>query len=174
MKDFFIFCAGSNKDILGLCPEDEVTKHVGFGTLILAPTMLAMFSMMFTLEIFIENKIIIISGGIMWGLLIFSMDRFLVSSFSKEETIMKDIFSLKFALRIILSLFLGIAISHPLVLLYFRDTIEERNFEVQKIELNEIYQKNQITLDSLKGINIIEINSIQEKIEKIEKDISFN
>ena len=155
---FLVFCAGSDEDILQKCPRSEQIKHAGFGALVLVPATLGFFSMTYAISTFVPNPYLYILAGLVWACIVFIFDRFIVSSFRKRQTILKDVTSATFISRIIFSAFVGVAVAHPLVLLYFRESINVNMDEfahakmdsienAYKIEKN-IYQLQNDTIDN--------------------------
>ena len=155
---FLILCAGSDKDILNKCPRSEHIKHAGFGSLVLVPAILGLFSMTYAISTFVDNPYIYILAGIAWACIIFIFDRFIISTFRKKESIAKDAVSVTFISRIIFSAFVGIAVAHPLVLLYFHKSIEVNMDEFAHAKMDSIEnvfqleKKNyQLQTDALDG-----------------------
>jgi len=127
--DFFIWCAGSDTQLLAHCSHAERNKHIGFGSLVLVPAILALISMSFaisTIEGIKEQPLIYISGGLTWSLIIFSFDRFIVSTHRRKMKDGNELKSPAFFLRLFFALVLGIVISHPLVMLYFDGSIKDQ------------------------------------------------
>ena len=160
---FLTGCAGSDADILNCCPRSEHIKHAGFGALVLVPALLGMFSMTYAISTFVNNPFIYILAGLAWAGIVFIFDRFIISTFRKKETILKDITSLTFLSRVVFSAFVGIAVAHPLVLLYFHESIEVNMDEVAHAKVDSLenvyqlqkksYQLATDTIDNnLKGI----------------------
>ena len=117
---FLILCAGSDKDLLDQCPKSEHIKHSGFGALVLVPAVLALFSMTYAISTFVDNRYLYVIAGITWCCIVFIFDRFVVSTFRKKDTIYQDAKSFAFISRLIFSIFVGIVVAHPLVLLHER------------------------------------------------------
>jgi hypothetical protein len=160
---FLILCAGSDEDILKKCPRSEHIKHAGFGALVLVPATLGLFSMTYAISTFVENPYLYIFAGIVWACIVLVFDRFIISTFRKKESIAKDAVSVTFISRIIFSAFVGIAVAHPLVLLYFHESIDVNMDEFAHAKVDSIenvfqlqkknYQLQTDTLDrNLKGI----------------------
>lgn len=156
VADFFIWCTGSDTSILKKCTKAERIKHIGFGTLVIVPAILAFISMTFalsTLEGIQEYNLLHYLGGLIWGLIIFSFDRFIVSTHRRKENNTKEFQNPSFYLRFLFAFILGIVISHPLVMLYFNGSILDqlkKNDELSKFQIAEqfdseiILDKNQI------------------------------
>ena len=135
---FLIGCAGSDEDILKRCPRSEHIKHAGFGALVLVPATLGLFSMTYAISTFVNNPYLYILAGIVWACIVFIFDRFIISTFRKKGSILKDISSLTFLSRVVFSAFVGIAVAHPLVLLYFHESIEVNMDEAAHAKVDSI------------------------------------
>lgn len=170
---FLILCAGSDEDILQKCPRSEHIKHAGFGALVLVPATLGLFSMTYAISTFVENPYLYILAGITWAGMIFIFDRFIISTFRKKRSIAKDAGSVTFISRIIFSAFVGIAVAHPLILLYFHQSIDVNMDEVAHARVDSIenvfqQQKKNLQLQTdtvgrnLKGI--FDTIHLQERI----------
>ena len=95
--------------------------------------------------------------GMIWGLLIFNLDRFIVSTIKKSDTKWKEF--LQASPRILLAVIIAIVISKPLELKLFEK-------EINQVLLTE---KNQMTLD-----NKIQIaQQFTPEIEKINSEIEI-
>ena len=141
VKDFFIWCAGSDTNLLARCSMAEKNKHIGFGTLVLVPAILAFVSMSYalsTLDMLDDYPLLSLFGGAIWAFIIFSFDRFIVSTHRRKNANRKEFQSPVFFLRLFFALILGIVISHPLVMLYFNGSINDQIAE------NVVNQKKQI------------------------------
>ena len=79
VNEFLWGCGGLDRNLLRMCPTDWA-KKAGMGGTILGTAMLAAFSGGFAINTVFENTIIAIIGGILWGLVIFNLDRYLVNS----------------------------------------------------------------------------------------------
>lgn len=123
---FFLWCAGADTDLLARLPRSETIKQIGFGTLVVVPAVLALFAMTYALSTLSPNPVIYGAGGLLWAAIVFCFDRFLVSTFRKSESVADDVSSAVFLSRIVLAGFVGMIVAHPLVMLYFSDSIDER------------------------------------------------
>lgn len=144
IERFFLYCAGSDLDLLLQCRRAEQIKHIGFGTLVLVPAILALVSMTYalsTLEGVSENIWIAYLGGMIWSLIIFAFDRFIVSSHRRKTSDLAELKRPVFYLRFSFALILGIVISHPLLMLYFNGSIEDQMNKNLETEKQYIYQE---------------------------------
>jgi Domain of unknown function (DUF4407) len=158
---FLILCAGSDEDVLKKCPRSEHIKHAGFGALVLVPATLGFFSMTYAISTFVDNPYLYVPAGIAWAFIVFIFDRFIVSSFRKRDSIKKDIRSVTFISRIIFSAFVGVAVAHPLVLLYFHKSIE--------VNMDEYAHAK---TDSIEKVYTAQINSLQLKTDTLSRDLT--
>ncbi len=157
---FLILCAGSDEDILKRCPRSEHIKHAGFGALVLVPATLGLFSMTYAISTFTDNPYLYVLAGITWALIVLIFDRFIISSFRKKGSVIKDVTSITFLSRLIFSAFVGIAVAHPLVLLYFHESIN--------VNMDEIAHAK---VDSIENVFHLQKNSLQLETDTIDKNL---
>ncbi|MDQ6762058.1 MAG: DUF4407 domain-containing protein [Bacteroidota bacterium] len=135
---FLIGCAGSDEDILERCPRSEHIKHAGFGALVLVPATLGFFSMTYAISTFVLSPYLYVLAGLVWASIVFIFDRFIISSFRKKGSVLNDVTSLTFMSRLVFSAFVGIAVAHPLILLYFHESIDVNMAEVAHAKVDSI------------------------------------
>ena len=121
---FFLWCAGSDGELLET--PAERTKHVGLGTLVVVPAVLAAFAMSYAISTLTEGWSVPVLAGLAWAFIVFCFDRFIVSTFRKSPSVLTDLVSPVFLVRLVLAGFVGLIVAHPLVLLYFHDSVEEQ------------------------------------------------
>lgn len=148
MINFLLFCSGANKQILEQCPTD-INKYVGVGGTVFFTGLFAMLSGGYAFyTVFHTNDYALVPAmllGILWGLFIFNLDRYIVSSMHKQGKPWND---LKLALpRLILAVLLALVISKPLELRLFETEIEselismeQRIFKTQEDSIGARYQ----------------------------------
>lgn len=128
LNEFLWTCAGVNKKILRQCPTDYA-KYAGTGGTILFTAIMAAISGGYAISfVFQEAPLFIpLIFGIIWGLMIFNLDRFMVNTMYSDgkHTISKAEFYGGLP-RIILAIFLGIVISTPLEIRVFQDKIKSQ------------------------------------------------
>lgn len=134
-QKFLMICSGGNIHILRKTPS-EWNKFSGIGGIVLFTAIFATLSAGYAMYTVFDDLWISIGFGILWGLMIFNLDRYIVSSIKKTGTWWNQI--LMSIPRLILATFLGIIISKPLELKIFEK-------EVNK-QLNTIIQRNKTQL----------------------------
>lgn len=159
LSRFFWFCSGIHQPTLEKHPTEH-TKYVGIGATIFFTGLFAALSggyaMYFVFKGDTAAVLFAIFFGILWGLAIFNMDRYIVSSINKNSSSTKQI--LQATPRILLAIMIGMVISRPLELKIFDKEIKERlkvsylNNQRSKIDtLNKAFtNKYTIELNKLK------------------------
>ncbi|WP_421764671.1 DUF4407 domain-containing protein [Ekhidna sp.] len=121
LKEFFWLCAGVNKSILQNCPS-ESSKYVGIGATIFFTGIFAALAGGYALFTIFDSYLAAAFFGIIWGLMIFNLDRFIVSSMRKNDEPRQEWLS---ALpRIVLAIIISIVIAKPLELKIFEKEVE--------------------------------------------------
>jgi len=174
---FLWWCAGADKEILKYSSCADHVKYVGIGGIVLATGILASLSMFFAINYIFENVAIAIPVGLLWGAIIFNLDRFIVSSTGKGDG--TDSITLKelgnAAPRLLMAIILGFTISAPLEVYIFQKEIDRQFYkldqEEQKVEikkLEDIYTKspefNKLNQD--KAVLEDEIKKLEQEREK--------
>ena len=134
-QKFLLICSGGNIHILRKTPS-EWNKFAGIGGIVLFTAVFATLSASYAMYTIFDDIWASFGFGILWGLMIFNLDRYIVSSIKKTGTWWNQI--LMSIPRLILATFLGIIISKPLELKIFEK-------EVNK-QLNTIIQRNKTEL----------------------------
>lgn len=127
--DFFIWCAGSDTNVLAKCEDSVRTKHIGLGTLVVIPAVVGFVSMTYalsTITLMKSEPYLCYIGGFCWSLIIFSFDRYIVSTHRKQQNNLAEFLNFTFYLRVAFAFVLGVVVSHPFVLLYFDGSITAR------------------------------------------------
>ena len=136
-QQFLIICSGGNLHILRKTPS-EWNKFAGIGGIVLFTAVFATLSAGYAMFTVFDDLWVSAGFGLLWGLMIFNLDRYIVSSIKKTGTWWNQI--LMAIPRLILATFLGIIISKPLELKIFEK-------EVNK-QLNTIIQRNKTQLQA--------------------------
>jgi hypothetical protein len=136
-SNFLWWCAGAEQELLRKYPTEH-TKYSGLGGVLLATFVLAALSSGYALFSIFGSWSMAIIFAIIWGLIIFNFDRFLVSTMRKYGVSSSQ--QVKMAIpRILLAILIGVTIARPLELKIFE---KEINVKVQenmhkKIQLND-------------------------------------
>jgi len=142
MKRFFWMCSGADTDILETCPKAEQIKYAGIGGTVFFTAVMAFIAASYALFTIFDNVYAAVFFGLVWGLLIFNLDRFIVSTIKKNG---KKRAELTQAIpRIILAIIIAVVISKPLELKIFEKEINQVLLE-QKNE-RTLANKDQIAL----------------------------
>lgn len=149
--DFFVWSAGSDREILDRTGRSEHVKHAGYGGLVLVPAALGLFSMMYAVSTLTDKPFVYIGAGIVWACIVFTFDRFIVSTFRKSDSARKDLFSFLFLSRLLFSIGIGVLVSHPIVLLVFDDSLEQELFAMKEEGEKAIYAQYESTIDVVRN-----------------------
>ena len=170
LKQFFILCSGADKDILKGCSEGEQTKYVGIGATVFFTAVMAFIASAYALFTVFDSIYPALLFGIVWSLLIFNLDRFIVSTIRKRDKFGSEF--LQATPRIILAVIIAIVISKPLEIKIFEK-------EINTVLLKE---KNAMALNNKKEVanyfksdldkNKAEIDSLKSDITKKEKEVN--
>jgi len=140
LKQFFIICSGADTDILKTASIGEQNKYAGIGATVFFTAVMAFIASSYALYTVFDNTYISIGFGLVWGLLIFNLDRFIVSTIKKRGDFLNQL--LQATPRLILALIIAIVISKPLELKIFEK-------EINQVLLTE---KNAMTLQNQEDI----------------------
>lgn len=148
---FFLLCSGADSTLLQKCPT-ETSKYAGMGATIFFTGVFAAMASAYALYTVFDSILAALIFGLVWGVVIFNLDRYIVSSMRKEGG-WKEFFVA--TPRLVLAIIISIVIAKPLELKIFE---KEINPELIVME-QEVYarQENQLKfrfiqqLDSLKS-----------------------
>ncbi len=135
--NFLWWCAGAHQKLLNEFPSEH-SKYVGLGGVILATFVLAALSSGYAIYSVFENWAWTLLFAMIWGLIIFNFDRFLVSTMRKYGVSKRKQFWMAVP-RIALALIIGLTIARPLELKIFEKEITVKVAENmhKKILLND-------------------------------------
>jgi len=163
LKQFFIICSGADTDILEQCSKGEQNKYAGIGATVFFTAVMAFIAGSYALYTVFDNLYTSIFFGLIWGLLIFNLDRYIVSTIKKTGNVIDEL--IQASPRIVLAVIIAIVISKPLELKIFEKEINQVLLE-QKNELT-LANKNQISEQFTPTIA-----SFQNEITNLQKDIA--
>ncbi|KAF2507782.1 DUF4407 domain-containing protein [Flavobacterium zhairuonense] len=170
LKQFFILCSGADRDLLKDCSEGEQTKYVGIGATVFFTAVMAFLASAYALFTVFDSIYPALIFGFVWSLLIFNLDRFIVSTIKKRDRFLDEF--LQATPRIALAIIIAIVISKPLEIKIFEK-------EINTVLLKE---KNEMELANKKQIgtyfktdldkNKAEIAALKADIVKKEKEVN--
>lgn len=134
IKSFFLFSSGATGSILKMdgCEVDH-NKYAGIGATIFFTAVLASLSGGYAMFTVFREARLAAAFGLFWGLIIFNLDRFIVSSLRKRRpdaqasplgrAALKADELLKASPRLILAVFISVVITRPIELKLFESEI---------------------------------------------------
>lgn len=163
-------CSGADTDILQKCSKAEQQKFAGIGGTVFFTAVMAFIAASYALFTVFNNYYTALFFGLIWGLLIFNLDRFIVSTIKKRTHKWSEV--LQATPRILLAIIIAIVISKPLELKIFEKEINQVLL-TQKNELT-LANKNQIATQFTPEIEKLqtEITTLKQEIET--KEIKTN
>jgi hypothetical protein len=172
IKNFFWWCAGVHKETLNKFPEEH-NKYISIGATIFFTGLFAALAGGYALYfVFSGNDFAIFYAllfGIIWGLAIFNLDRYIVLSIDKSKGTFKQI--LQALPRIILAVLIGLVISRPLELKIFDKEIREH----LRIDYLKQQQANidtlQKTFENKYAAEFTQLNGLKSQADSLETAI---
>jgi Domain of unknown function (DUF4407) len=162
LKQFFIICSGSDTDVLEQCSKGEQNKYAGVGATVFFTALMAFIAASYALYTVFDNLFAAIGFGFIWGLLIFNLDRYIVSTIKKTGNVIDEL--IQASPRILLAIIIAIVIAKPLELKIFEKEINQVLLE----------QKNDLTLankDQIAQQFTPKIEGLQNDIKSFQNDI---
>ncbi len=171
---FLLACSGADLEILEK-PECRIeqNKYIGIGATILSTAVLASLSGGYALFSVFHSRVASICFGLLWGVVIFNLDRYIVSSMRKPsidegltffQILMVKLKELARALpRLLLAIFISIVITNPLELKLFGKEIEAAIAE------NQI--EDEIKIHKRASERFSEIPELEKRNETMEHEI---
>lgn len=177
VSDFLCFCAGADTQILRYCPHSERVKEQGIGGVVLATATLAFFSGSYGFYTIFSSKngyalsaeqqsfdlaaaFFALVFGLVWSLMIFNLDRFIVSSGGHGDGTEKITRTemLHATPRIIMAIVIGLVLSKPLEIRIMKTEIEAELTSLQKKQATKLqaqddqeYEKGRSELNAKKA-----------------------
>lgn len=136
-NNFLWWCSGAHQKLLKQFPSEH-SKYSGLGAVLLATFVLATISAGYAIYTVFGNWLWTIGFAIIWGLIIFNFDRFLVSTMRKYGVSRRKQIMMAIP-RLALALLIGVVIARPLEMKIFEKEINvkmTKNLH-DKIRLND-------------------------------------
>ena len=163
IKNFFWWCSGANQQLL-LDSKTESSKYVGIGATVFFTGIFAALAGAYALFMVFDNTILAVVFGAVWGLMIFNLDRYIVSSMRKEGRFFSE---LKMAFpRLILAVLISLVIAKPLELKIFE---KEINGELT-------IMKQEVLVEQANGVKMRfedQRTQVENRISRLKKEIEI-
>ena len=156
LQKFFILCSGADAELLNTCSKGEQNKYAGIGATVFFTAVMAFIASSYALYTVFDNVYSAILFGLIWGLLIFNLDRFIVSTIKKRNSFSQEFFQA--TPRILLAVIIAIVISKPLEMKIFEKEINQVLLE----------QKNELTLANKDQLAL----QYNPKVEQLNQEIT--
>jgi hypothetical protein len=157
---FFLLCSGADSTLLEKCPT-ETSKYAGMGATIFFTGVFAALASAYALYTVFDSIVAAAIFGLIWGVIIFNLDRYIVSSMRKDGGWKEFLTATP---RIILAVIISIVIAKPLELKIFE---KEINPELIVME-QETYARQE---DQLKSRFVQQLDSLKSEKAKLRQEI---
>jgi hypothetical protein len=170
LQRFFIFCSGADTDILEECSPGERTKYAGIGATVFFTAVMATIAASYALFTVFDTLYTAIFFGLIWGFLIFNLDRFIVSTLKKRKNFFDEI--IQASPRIALAIIIAIVIAKPLELKIFEKEINQVLLE-EKNDMT-LANKDQLALQYTPTIDVLnsEIETLKKEVADKETEVN--
>lgn len=144
---WFRACAGIKEDVMDWSPAERA-KYTGLGIIVLNTGCLAAFAMFTALgKIVAAPAIALVPLALIWGWIIFSVDRWLITSTHGVRGLSRVLIFLP---RLVLAILLAFTIAEPLTLRIFQNTLDSTALTTRTKELDQ-YQSQLQTCNPVSG-----------------------
>ena len=181
---FLWWCAGADQQILLRCPMTDRVKYAGIGGLVFCTGFLAFLSGSFAFytifgpkddaiadkTLTTEFAILSLVFGLVWGIIVLNMDRFIISSTGKgikgsDRSQITGWELLNGIPRILIALVLGFAISSPLEVRILKTEVDAELQNKQDAYLEELNASTEKNI-------ALKMKSKKEELNKVEDEIT--
>ncbi len=179
---FLWFSAGADESLLRSCPASDWVKYQSIGGIVIATTALAFVSASYAFYTVFSPKtetalvasthlptaIFSAFGGLIWALVIFNIDRFIVSSTGKGDGTEKITWTELFQSlpRLLMAVIIGVCISAPLEIRILKPEIDAQLELEQNEYLAELNRASEQRVSARKEELTTRIDRAQETLDK--------
>lgn len=135
IRHFLWFCAGANQSLLAAAPASEGARYAGIGGAVFFTGLLAALSGGYALFTVFGSVLAAFLFGLIWGTLIFNLDRLIVASMKKDG---EGNTWLQAIPRFLLAIILSVVIAKPLELRIFQPEINAILANSKRIQTERI------------------------------------
>ncbi len=159
---FFLIASGADLKILEQCPSDR-SKYAGMGATIFFTGLFAALAAGFALFMVFDSYWISGLLGLLWGFMIFNLDRYIVSSMRKDPRWYRELLT---ALpRLMLAIVISLVIAKPMELKIFGKEIESELIVMEQ----QVYARQET---ELKGRYQATLVQLQEEVQLLKTEIA--
>lgn len=179
---FLWTCAGADSSLLARCPHADSVKFQGVGGIVLATAVLAFASGSYAFYTVFEPRTAMALGrgidwptvwmatiaGLIWGLVIFNIDRFIVSSTGKgdgSERISWKEFRQAIP-RLLMAILLGVCISAPLEIRILKPEIDAQLELEQNEYLSRLNVHTEARFQAIKAELIAKLDTATDRLDE--------
>lgn len=176
------FCAGADAQLLVRCPQSDRVKFQGLGGVVLTVGVLAFFSGSYAFytvfspkdgtalqgrEVHMPSVLFAAFFGLVWALVIFNIDRFIISSTGKGDGTDKITWNefVNALPRLAMAAIIGVCLSKPLEIRILQSEIESHLEKEQKNYLEELNQVSESLIEGERGTLRNKIAEFQKRID---------
>jgi hypothetical protein len=157
----FLLASGADRKILEQCPSDR-NKYAGIGATIFFTGVFAAMAAAYALFTVFDSYWIAVLLGLLWGSMIFNLDRYIVSSMRKDSRRYREFLT---ALpRIVLAIVISIVIARPLELKIFHKEIESELIIMEQ----QVYARQE---GELKGRYDATLIQLRQEVQTLKSEI---
>jgi hypothetical protein len=179
---FLWTCAGADEGLLARCPHSDSVKFQGVGGIVLATAVLAFASGSYAFYTVFEPRTAMALGrgvdwptvwmatavGLIWGLIIFNIDRFIVSSTGKgdgSERIAWREFRQAIP-RLLMAILLGVCISAPLEIRILKPEIDAQLELEQNEYLSRLNTHTEARFQAVKAELVAKLGTATDRLDE--------
>ena len=145
-----IWAAASDSYVLLACSRAEQNKHLGIGLSVFFVACLAFFSSSYAISTIFDGGGITYVLGLFWALMIFNLDRLLISSSERKKPYIEGstggktwyalskLFSVNVLVRLFLAVLMSVVISKPLELKILSSQIEKELLDIKREKMSNL------------------------------------
>lgn len=169
-EKFWFWLGGADADIATQCSRPEQSRIKNLGRVTLVPALLGFFSAGFFGYDQTHSPVYALLAAVLWGFMILIIDVAILSLYSPRDNPIAKM--LKVMVRLAMAVGIGVMISHPLMLLSFRDAIKDRWASVQEVEVRRLKALRAMALETQEGERQKKINGSAAELTDIDKRIA--
>lgn len=160
IKKILWWCSGANVELLDKSTYSDKQRYLSIGATVIITSILSVFSAYYAFYSVIDNVFSSVLLGLMWGILITSLNRLVFASIGYIDNSLKSTISL--IPRLFIAITIALTLAFPFQIQLFETSINERIYKQRYEELTLIEQdyKHQI------NIKIREKSALEDQLVK--------